>query len=540
MTEIVRAENEVQLWTPPRGIEPAHAGRVVCSFLDVATTAFGRATHYNTRQEQQAAELAIHTELLQLNRSLYAVMMALPGVTDRSVQVGLKNLLATSWSATDAFLNANQERELLNLLIQALPAPRMLKLIDALRVGNEQLGIRKANNARTRKLILRTLLGSPRLQLWSVKYRSKMQRAFVHAWGRKMASVIRQILLRDRRLWNAKEQGIVQANLLRFAGDQGAKAAECVRFIFGDRSRLSLPLLVAFEAAKTDLAAGKKLPLEVLQGIRGTFHPDVTKEQVLELAKDNLTKHQKIAVQRRAEEAGVKVDVDFKAYDAVKLYLYAFERGMNQEIADALEKRAARAAAALPNRWKSVGIVVDASKSMEGDRTQKLRPMAVTLALRDMLMAAAEHGVGHYCGGDYGQQNGLVRPMGDTAIADGLVQVLSHANPPEAVFVLSDGYENAPSGRFAEVLAQVRELGIDTPVYHLNPVMAAEASGVKELAPGDGVPTMPVQSPEALGATFIRGMIEAEPVKGINVLIRKALEAGPSGQAKKALPRKEG
>src|SRR5271170_704316 len=82
-------------WSLPGLVTPAEAGRIVVSFLDAATTSLGRATHYNSREEQQRAELLAHDALLWLDRGLYAVLLALPGVTDRARQVGLKNLLGS-------------------------------------------------------------------------------------------------------------------------------------------------------------------------------------------------------------------------------------------------------------------------------------------------------------------------------------------------------------------------------------------------------------------------------------------------------------
>lgn len=537
MTHELVDTTDKSLWELPDGVEASQVARVVCTFLDTATTAFGRATHYNSRQEQDAAELSAHREMLQLDRSLYSVLLALPGTTDRSSQIGLVNLLGSQRGqngVASGLLSASQERELLGHLCGALPPHRMLKMFDALRRGNEELGIRKANNARTRKLILRTLLGSHRLQLWAVKYRAKVGRALVHAWNRRRASIIRQILHRDSRLWSAKEKGIVAQSIDKYSKGPAECVRECVRFVFGDRERLTLPLLVAFEAAKKDLTAGKGLPLEVLQGLRGTYHPDVEIGKCLEIAKASLTKTQKKNVQRQAEKAEVDVEMDPMDYGAVDLYLYAFERGMSDAIEQAMKLKAERAARLIPGRWEHVGIVVDASQSMEGSRTQRLRPMAATLALRDMLEKTGKGCVVRYCGGAF-DNYGLIRPMGDTAIAEEFVRVLDTASALDVVFVISDGYENAPAGRFAETLACVRELGINIPVYHLNPVMAAEAGGVKELAPGMGVPTMPVARPDALGVTLVRGMIEAEPVRGINLLIRRALEAGPCGNGKPQL-----
>ena len=47
----------------------------------------------------------------------------------------------------------------------------------------------RVNNARTRRLILSTLLRADNLEFWSVKYRRKLATALIHAWGRRTASI---------------------------------------------------------------------------------------------------------------------------------------------------------------------------------------------------------------------------------------------------------------------------------------------------------------------------------------------------------------
>lgn len=531
-SKTMKTIDEMTLWQPKAGITPARAASAVCSFLDTATTSMGRATHYNSRQEQQNAELQAHADLMTMSRDLYTVLLALPGVTDRSVQVGMKKLLSTHRNGNDEFLTPAMERAVLYHLIQALPVPRMMRLMDAFRFGNPQLGISRANNARTRKLVLRTLLGSPRLPLWSVKYRTKVESSLTHAWGKRLTSILREVLRKDGRTLTAKEREILTKNIDGFAMQplgarenmkRAKQARECVAFVLGARSRLSLPLLKAFEAAKTDLKKGSKLPLEVLEGIRSTYHSNVNREEVLKIVAKGgrMTDHQKKVVQKRAKAANIEVKMDPTRYEAVDLYLYAFEMGLDGDITKALESKAKKAAEAFPARYRDVGIVVDASASMKGHKTQPLRPMAASLAMRDMLHHVGDRHNTVYVGGEMGD---LVHPMGDTALADSLIEVLECT--PDVVFVLSDGYENAPAGRFSEVVEQVREIGVQTPIYHLNPVFAAERGGVRELASGL-VPTMPVKSPTGLGTTMLRGLIEAEPVRGINSLVRMALTSGP-------------
>jgi len=511
-------------------VSAVQAGAVVCSFLDTAATSFGRATHYNSREEQQKAEIHTHSALLRMDRDLYTAFLTLPGVTDRARQLGLRNLLSSPRNGVSGFLTPQVEREVLYQMINGLPATRALKIIEAFRVSSKDQGIAKANNSRTRKLILRTLLGSTRIELWAVKYRTKMERALVHAWGRRKASIVRSILAKDTGARTLKERGILRNAIDKFTGGNATgKVYECVAFIFGVRERLTLPLLKAFEAAKVDLSKGKKLPIEVLYGLRSQYHKETPKDEILKLTKDNLTKGQRLAVQKRAEDAGVKVDMDPRDYDAVKLYIYAFEQGMTEDISNALMEKAEKAASGFPAHYGTVGLVVDASASMAGSSEQKLRPMAATLALRDMLSFTGDKAEVAYVGGAFNEDDhqgatkaSLARPQGDTSIAEALVDVLQRG--VESVFVLSDGYENAPAGRFAEVVALVRDAGIETPIYHLNPVFAAEATGTRELATGM-VPTMPVQRPDSLGLSMLRGMLEAEPVKGINALLQTTLPA---------------
>lgn len=530
-TALMTRDQEI-LWKPAGALAPKKVGTLVCSFLDTATTSMGRATHYNTREEQQAAEIAAHNGLSQVSRDLYAVLLALPGVTDRSMGLGLKTLLSSTRNGKDdEFLDASKERAVLYHLIQAMPPHRMLKLVEAFRVGDEEMGLRRANNARTRKLILRTLLSSSRLQLWSVKYRSKMKAAFNHAWGRSLTTVIRETLNKTPSKRTAKEISILERNIRMFCKDdkQFGQACECVGFVLGVQKRLKLPMLKAFVDAKKDLSTAKNtgLPMEVLEGIRSTFHPDMTHADVLEMSKNTMTATQKKNVQRSAEKAGVKVEMDPKHYNPVDLYLYAFAMGMTSEIAEALDFKAKKLAAGFPAHYGKVAIIVDASASMAGDITQPLRPMACALAMRDMLQYVGDENFVLYVGGNtVGQKfdTRIIRPMGDTALADRLVDALSEN--VDAVFVLSDGYENTPAGRFAEVVKEVREIGIDTPIYHLNPVFAAETKGCRELAPQQ-VNTLPVKSPEGLGTTIIRGLVESDPLRGINALVRLALIAGP-------------
>lgn len=525
-----RAEGIV--WQVPKGITKKKLRDVVCGFVDATTTSFGRATHYNTREEQQKAELAIHKAMMSLDRDLYALFLLLPGVLERAVQIGTKNLLGTSrlnGKGTHVF-DGGMEREVLTHYVRLMPPQMMFKIFQAFQYGSDDFP--KANNARTRKLVLRTVLNSPKLEWWSVKYRRKMRDALTHVWGQRKAGIVRAILGKSSKQWNDKERGIIHDCIRKHHQQKDVMVLECVYFVLGGKRAWRLPLLKLREAAKVDLKKGSRLPKEVLEGLRSTYHTRISKDEVLRIAvkAGTVTKKEKMLVQRQAKEAGVKVEMDPKGYDAVRLYLYGFEMGFDESIIKALDDKANESATDFPYRYDDIGILVDASNSMRGNKAQALRPMAATLALRDMLKYTANQSNEIYCGGrasaDYLKEQ-VVFPEGDTDLASGLVRLLLMG--VDTIFVLSDGYENRPAGRFYEVLSYARKIGNKTPVYHINPVFAGEADGVRELAPKLAI-TMPVNNPKTMGLSIIRGVLETDTERGINILVGKALPKLTQGQ----------
>lgn len=487
-------------------------GATFGSFLDVASTATSRATHYNTKEEQEAATLERHRQLFELDRGIYGLSLLLP-VMDYARQLGIAFFLKNARKG-EAVLDEAQEGILLAHLVQELPPQRMLKMFGELRKN-------RINNARTRKLILRSLLSSKHLEWWAVKYRAKMKIALEHAWGKRQAGIVASIL--GKRSRSPKERRILDHLVVRYASDPQGKydagMEEIVGFIFGHERGCRRRLLKAYHEAKSDLGKGKGLPREVLEGIRSRYHPDRKLAEVLELTKATMTEGEKMTAQRSAKKAGVKIKFDPTKQDAVKLYLYAYEMGMTDEIREALKTKAAEAAAKLPVRYQDIGIVLDASRSMIGHHTQRLRPMASALATVDMLVAASVSATVRYAGG---QDDGkLVRPEGDTSLAGPLIRAAQEE--PEAIFLITDGYENAPAGRIGEVVNGMRRVGCTIPIHQLTPVMAAETGAIRTLSPQ--VPALPLSRPEAVGIAMIKSLMEVDVDRGIQGLARAALPA---------------
>jgi len=498
-------------------------GRVVTSFLDIATTGMGRATHYNTKEDQLRAERLAHATLFGMDRQTYSLLVCLSGLTDNARKIASWMLLEWPGVGEPSDHELQMEREVIRALATSITTPRMFQLFAMLRESG-------CNNSRTRRVILCSLLGSDKLPWWSVKYRRKLKLALQHAWGKRMASVIGSIC--RKRAWTQKERSILEEHVWAYVEDQKDDVQECIAFVLGaTKGRWTTPLLRAFVAARDDLAAGRNLPPEVLEGIRSKYHPTKTHDDVLRLTAKTgaFTDGQKIKHQRRVEKAGTTVDFDPTHYDAVKLYIYAYERGMDARITAALDEKAAQAATSFPVSCEGAVVLVDASGSMLGDeKTQKLRPMAAALAISDMLVAGGAKRI-IVGGNDRGRR--LVRPAGDTSLALPLVQAVRD-HGPSSVFVISDGYDNTPAGRFAEVVRALRKVGVSTPIYHLNPVAAAETASVRRLAP-DLVPTLAVQDARALATIMLREALEHDPLAGLKVLLqrgRTAARAAISGK----------
>ena len=287
----------------------------VCTFLDVAATFRARATFYNTKEEQAKFEERVHRDVFDLDRGVYTALLSLPGVSNRARQVGVMRLLSTPRAeGNGASSETIQETAHIEQFVRRLPPPAMLKLFGVLRTA-------RVNNARTRKVILRTILSRPQIELWSVRYRRKLKSALQHALGTRVMSITAAIPAKQSSDRTNKENRLLLKHLASHAGGRTLSIVyECVAFIFGHESHLTLPSLIAYRDARGDLEAGRVLPFETLEGIRSGYHKDRTTAEVLALTRDQLTRGQKIAMQRQGDEAGISIEFDPAKYDAVQLY----------------------------------------------------------------------------------------------------------------------------------------------------------------------------------------------------------------------------
>jgi len=495
-------------------------GKDIEKGMSLFGTDMNRATHYNTKEELIAARETIHNNLFMLDRSVYGCLACLPGTTDISKMTVASRLLSIAWNPKPGYnwiepiLTMDHERMIIDHLVSTLPANRMLNLFISF--SND-----KINNSRMRKTVLPFILNSNNLAWWAVKYRKKLNSIFTHCWGKKMTSVISTIL--GKKAKTQKDEDILNSFISNYVilKDKVDIVYECISFVFSslDESEYTQNLFQSFYGSKKDFSLAKGLPKEVIEGIRASYHPDVDKAETLEVAKSSMTVKEKKLVQNQAKKSGVKIEWDAFTQPLVDLIIYGFKMGFTSIIHEAIFQKAKKAAEVLPFNYTNVGILCDDSFSMSGSDDQKLRALAVTYATVEMLKNLGHKTTTITTSGR--RMSVTNNPVGESNLASPLIKLLKQG--PEVIFVVSDGYENAPEGRFGEVLKIVRDkLRIDIPIYHFNPVSAAESKiALKRLS--NDVTITPVSNPEKMGLTLFKTMIAADPKQGVVELFNMVL-----------------
>ena len=86
----------------------------------------GRASAYHSKSEMDTEAHRAHNAMLDMDRDLYAVLLGLPGATDRSRMRGVENLIGSRSQGKRWLLTDEQEQLLINDLLRNLSVPRVL------------------------------------------------------------------------------------------------------------------------------------------------------------------------------------------------------------------------------------------------------------------------------------------------------------------------------------------------------------------------------------------------------------------------------
>jgi hypothetical protein len=137
-----------------------------------------------------------------------------------------------------------------------------------------------------------------------------------------------------------------------------------------------------------------------------------------------------------------------------------YRGGRSEELAAALEQYVEQAAARLPHLDASVALVLDVSASTRGYGEREYAAVAQSVALQLVLRRCGARLRVYPVGGLTGEFP--PQPDGSTDLAGAALDALDDA--PDAVAIVTDGYENVLHGDLAQVLRALPALGIQTPV----------------------------------------------------------------------------
>ena len=106
------------------------------------------------------------------------------------------------------------------------------------------------------------------------------------------------------------------------------------------------------------------------------------------------------------------------------------------------------------------------------------------------------------------------------------------SKPYDAIFILTDGYENAYDGLTNEVISIWKtETGNVTPIFQISPITGAETGGnVRAL--GAGVVTMAINNPIAIQTQINARLLEIDTKRWLENQVH-ALEAASVKRTKK-------
>jgi hypothetical protein len=459
---------------------------------------------YETQDEQFKQIYRMWEDLFLYDRTLFCLTTLLGG-TGFSKGSMSHMLLSNPQSVEDGALipqglAIDYERNVIIHNLKRERTPRALKNLLMLTGGE---GMKKVNNARTRKIILEFIFNRDHeaLDNLAVNYKGKLKRLVRHALGRQ--TLARIIDHGDDKLFN-KWIGKYHPNALPvvlYLFDRPVPANTVMAYYRKIEQVLSLKEAAIKDDVKSFEKYMKGLPYLTVMGYRNTYKVTIDKADVLEGSK--MTDRQSLQMQTAAKRSGAKVKVNYNnqsIYDLWKIYYHNLMQSDTTDlpkIEKAIDEKHAKAAKI---DIGPVTIVIDASESMSGSDKRPLHPFLTSLSILSVLDNIVDV---IYVGGKPIDVNGnqIAVPGGATDLWRGLTEAVM--TDAKKIIIISDGYENSVKGMFEHAYKHFKNSGFDFELIHINPVMSADASkGTTRQLVADVKP-LPVSAPEFLETELI-------------------------------------
>lgn len=491
-----------------------NADQKIYAFIDAIQTVTARDSFYNSKDAKVEALKKLHQDIKAIDSDLYKLFIFYPGINDYNKLNIMGNVLSdkelTNVNLPVAGLKPTHEAY--ESVLRDMGYPRVMRFFIECKE-------RKINNKRLKKTILSYVLGDDGIANRSLQYKKKMKQVLEHAWGKKQTSAIVAALVTMREgSADSKALSFLGKEVFRFANSdiQKSELAEVLCFVFGVKTTFRNPLYVAYENAKTNIElALDKLPRRTLIGLRNNHHKDFDMGLLYQKSEDKQTEKDKVSSVRAASKVGVDQKLTSNTLSTRKLdelYKYAYEMGLSEEVKQAITASAHKVAEKMEFGFNNVAVIVDNSPSMGGKAGSKNDPIAKALSFAKFLEISTPV-VKKYFTSDV-LNDELPELSGDSCYAKSLIQAVK--GNPDAIFVIGDGYENAPEGLTALTIKGLRNCGYNQKIIHINPVYAVEAARSKTISPD--VVTLPFNDINRLEGSFMKILLQKNPNKGVQFM----------------------
>ena len=515
--------------------------------LTIASGAKSSSTYYHKKDEQMKAIQTQIKGMYKLSKELPLIIASQKGATGRFVSEVLFNEFKETLKGgacnivnpIDWYDNGLSDKAVLTALnnLGENGLPYVLRLFIDLKNA-------RVNNERTRKIILGFIWGQNNLEFYAMKYRNKIAEILRHVYGQKKTSILLSIAMKQTMnsnllFENEKEVNIANDLVLKYFNGDSIKAFKLLLFLFKKDLNISFSeftLLSEYQKAKIDITGIKTVPEEVLLGlISSSKHPQyhnmwatkLQREATKALIRKNVevtSVNQQVRQTKSTAKLGVEKTVNLeKATDFLALYKTGYETRFTPELNIAIDKLAEKKKID-GFFYQNIGIIVDNSNSMKGHKAEsKNTPRAIADFTARVLSKSANSCLIEGTDGE------------TTDLASSFIGLLKSENPAKvfnAIFILTDGYENAYDGLTNEVISIWKaESGRDIPIFQISPITSAEmGANVRKL--GSGVVTMAINNPAALLPQINARLLEIDTKRWLENQVR-ALEAAPVSRNKK-------
>lgn len=518
--------------------------------LTIASGSKSSATYYHKKDEQMKAIQLQINKLYGVSKELPLIIASQKGATGRFISEVLLNEFKQTLKGgacnivnpIDWYDNGLSDKALLSALNNLAGSDNGITYVLRLFID---LKNEKVNNERMRKIILGFIWGQANLEFYSVKYRNKIAEILKHVYGVKKTSILlsiaRKQVINSGLFDNNKEVSITNESILKYYNGGSLRAFKLLLFLFKKDDNVTygateFPILSEYQRAKTDITNVQNIPEEVLLGlISSTKHPqyhtmwatELQREATKGLIRKNVkvtSVNQQVRQTKSTAKLGVEKHVELeKATDFLALYKTGYETSFTPELNVAINKLAEKKKI-VGFFYQSIGIIIDDSASMTGHKAEsKNTPRAIADFTAKVLGRSADVAT-------------FVKTRDEiTDLASSFIELIKSENtarPYDAIFILTDGYENAYDGMTNEVISIWQaESGRSIPVFQISPITSAEmGANVRKL--GSGVVTMAINNPVALQPQITARLLEIDTRMWLESQVR-ALEAAPVKRTKK-------